>query len=90
MELIKVMSTMDFLVNLTNSLSEMVPSKLIDYSLSKRPILNISTHITGEEKKNLDAFLMRDYRNAYIVNNIERYDNKSVAKQFIDFNNSKI
>ena len=56
-ELVRVMSTMDFLININNNSSVQTPSKLIDYSISKRPILNISTTITDVELANFESFV---------------------------------
>ena len=83
-ELIKTMSRMDFLININNESAVQTPSKLIDYSLSKRPILNISTHFTEQEKVSLDAFLKGDYSSQYVVPNVEQYDSKNVCKKFIE------
>ena len=83
-DLIRVMSKVDFLVNINNESSVQTPSKLIDYSLSKRPILNISTHFTEQERISLDAFLKGDYSSQYIVPNVEQYDAKNVSKKFIE------
>ena len=84
MELIKIMSRVDFLVNINNESSVQTPSKLIDYSLSKRPILNISTHFTEVERESLDAFLKGDYSSQYIVPNVEQYDVKNVSIKFLE------
>ena len=59
------------------------PSKLIDYGLSKRPVLDISTVFTEFEKDNLNSFLHGDYSNQRVIGNLEQYDNKNVAKQFV-------
>lgn len=83
-ELIKKMSRMDFLININNNSTVQSPSKLIDYSLSKRPILNISTHLTQFERNAFDAFINGNYSAQYVVPNIEQYDSKNVCKQFVD------
>ncbi len=84
MDLIKIMSRVDFLLNINNESAVQTPSKLIDYSLSKRPILNVSTHFTEQEKDSLDAFLKGDYSTQFVVPNIEQYDAKNVSKRFIE------
>lgn len=84
LDLIKIMSKMDFLINIQNDSTVQIPSKLIDYSLARRPILNVSTTLSDIEKASIDSFLKGDYSSRYIVNNIERYDSKNVCKQFID------
>lgn len=83
-DLVKVMSSMDFLININNNSSVQTPSKLIDYSISKRPILNISTSFTDEEKENFESFIKSDYSAQYKVRNIEQYDSKNVCTKFIN------
>jgi hypothetical protein len=83
--LIFEMSKADFLVNVdtrydSDSNTEAIPSKLIDYAMSGRPILNlISNHLDNEKVK---AFLSGDYAGARIID-VSRYDIKTVASQFI-------
>ena len=83
-ELIRILSTMDFLININNDSLVQTPSKLIDYSLSKRPIINISTSFPEEEKQTFNSFLKGDYTGQYIVDNISQYDILNVSKRFID------
>ena len=85
LSLIYEMSKADFLVNedtvYDSELNlEAVPSKLIDYALSKRPILNIHT-------KNLDTslvmeFLEGDYKRQRVID-ISKHDIKKVAERFL-------
>lgn len=83
-DLMFVQSQMDFLININNVSGVQTPSKLIDYSLSQRPILNVSSHMTEDEKSNLRAFFDADYSQQYIVPNIEQYDSVNVAQRFVD------
>lgn len=85
--LIFEMSRVDFLVNVdtlfdTGNNIEAIPSKLIDYALADRPILNINT--SSFSKELVDAFLSGDYSGARTID-LSRYDIKTVAKQFLDF-----
>jgi len=80
-ELIYEMSKMDFLVNFENDVKEQVPSKLIDYSFTKRPILNISSKIINT--KHIDEFLSYNFQNQYCLEEIDRYNIKNVASGFI-------
>ena len=80
--LLTKLSQMDFLVNLDNGSPTAVPSKLIDYSLSGRPILNITPE--NPEIGKIDAFLKRDYTHQYIINDPEQYNIVNVAQQFMD------
>lgn len=87
-ELILRMSQMDFLVNINNNTSVQKPSKLIDYGLSKRPILNVSTHMSQQECDAFDAFLKGDYSARYVIPDFEQYDSKNVCRQFVETYNS--
>jgi len=80
-ELLPVLASMDFLVNFDNNTDVHTPSKLIDYAIVKRPVLNIRSII---DKSVISAFLSRDYRNAYIIDNIEQYDISNVADRFLE------
>jgi len=80
-ELLQDLSKMDFLVNFTNGTSVQVPSKLIDYAILKKPILSI-------EPGKIDAvaiqeFLNGEYRLQTVIENIEQYNIKNVAQQFL-------
>ena len=82
-ELVKIMSSMDFLINIENNSAVQTPSKLIDYSISKRPILNISTEFSTQERANFDAFVKEDYSAQFKVKDVEQYDSKNVCAKFI-------
>lgn len=75
------MSQMDFLINLENINIEQSPSKLIDYALSKRPILSFN-----QNNFNVDIFkefLNGNYEKQKIIN-IEEYDIRNVTKKFME------
>jgi hypothetical protein len=80
-ELLKTLSTMDFLINIENGTSVQSPSKLIDYALTKRPILSFTSDAIPEA--NFLEFLQGDYTNQFIVQNIEQYRIENVAKSFL-------
>jgi len=80
-ELLSFLCTCDFLVNFDNNSSLQTPSKLIDYALSARPILNIERNINATV---IDEFLAGDYKNQMALGSIERYDIKNVANQFLE------
>jgi hypothetical protein len=89
LSLIYEMSKVDFLVNVDTILDsqsniEAVPSKLIDYALSGRPILNIISNNPDIEK--LKAFLSGDYTGARTID-ISIYDIKLVANKFTSLHN---
>ena len=81
--LIKEMSKMDFLLNVKNINGVQAPSKLIDYTLAKRPILDISTHFTDEEKNNFKMFMTGDYSNQHMEIDISQFSIKKVCDDFI-------
>lgn len=86
LELLKKLSGMDFLVHFEFHTSVQTPSKLIDYTLSGRPILAINIRHIDENA--INDFLSGDYKNQYVVENMEQYDIKFVAKQFVDLANN--
>lgn len=81
-ELIYKMSQMDFLINLLNNNSVQSPSKLIDYALSGRPILDISSSFA--EKENFDNFMKGDYSNKHAGVDVQKYNIENVGKQFLE------
>ena len=81
-ELIYKLSQTDFLINLTNQSVVQSPSKLIDYGLSKRPILDVSTPFT--EIETLNAFLKKDYSGRHPDFDIQQYNIEVIAKQFLE------
>lgn len=80
-QLIYELSKMDFVVNLKNQSTVQSPSKLIDYYLTGRPILDISTDFT--EKEMLDEFLNGNYSKKHIVENADQFDIRTVGIQFL-------
>ena len=81
-QLIYELSKMDFLVNFTNGTTTATPSKLIDYAITKRPVLTVDTGKLNKE--NVQAFLKADYSNQAIMPCLNQYDISIVAKQFIE------
>ena len=80
-ELLNVMSQADFLINFENDSEVQSPSKLIDYALSKRPILSVSS--SRLNKDHISEFLNRNYTNQVVIKDIEQYNIKNVARTFI-------
>ena len=83
-DLIKELSKMDFLVNVntdsTNGVINAIPTKLIDYRLSGRPILSYEQSKLPTQL--INEFIERNYQNSYVDQAFERYNIKNVAKQF--------
>lgn len=80
-ELLPKLSQMDFLINIGNGTKVQTPSKLIDYTLAKRPILTIETNDIKENI--LSEFLEGNYANQDAPIDISRYDIHNVAQQFL-------
>jgi len=80
-ELLNRLSGMDFLINFDNNTTLNVPSKLIDYAIINRPVLNIDKHFNGEE---ITAFLKGDYTKRMQLPEPEQYHIKRVTKLFMD------
>lgn len=75
------LSEMDFLINFDNNTKLNIPSKLIDYAITNRPVLNIDKNFDFE---NLQAFLNGDYRRRMLLPTPEQYHIKNVSKQFLN------
>jgi len=84
-ELILQLSTMDFLINLTNPSVAQSPSKLIDYTLTKRPILDVGLSFSNAAV--LHQFMEGDYSAATQLPNIDEYNIKNVAVKFLSLAN---
>jgi hypothetical protein len=80
-DLLKVLSRMDFLVNFDNNTGVQVPSKLIDYALVGKPILNIKATI---DPVLINAFFKGDYSGNFNVKDIQKYKIENVVKQFLN------
>lgn len=81
-ELLEILSKMDFLVNFENDSSLMMPSKLIDYYLTGRPVLNISGELLNREA--ISQFLAGDYTNKFKYNGMNPYRIENVCCRFLD------
>ncbi len=79
-ELLEILVRMDFLINFDNNTAIHSPSKLIDYALTRRPVLNITKDL---DKSVISAFLNRDYSGAYKIEDIENYQISNVAGKFL-------
>ena len=81
-QLLYELSKMDFVLNIRNKSGVQQPSKLIDYALTKRPILEITSDF--KEQPVFVEFLNGDYTHQTIVPNIERYDIRNVVKEMLN------
>lgn len=80
-ELLPKLATMDFLVNIGFNPNNQSPSKLIDYALTGRPILNLNGSL--RDKEILLEFLRGDYSNQFQMD-ITKHDIKNIAKKFLE------
>jgi hypothetical protein len=81
-QLLSELAKVDFLINFMYRTNEMLPSKLIDYGLTGRPILNIGL---GEDYiAKFEQFMSGNYEQKFEIHNIEQYNIKNVVKQFIE------
>ena len=83
-QLVFELSQMDFLINIKNESSVQQPSKLIDYAQTKRPVMELSSAFTADEKKQFHDFLTGDYAGKIMLPDIEQYDIRNVCRKFID------
>jgi hypothetical protein len=86
-QLIFELSQMDFLINLKNPDRVQSPSKMIDYLLSQRPILNISSDFSAHERNVFLEFVSGDYVHKLENSSIDQYNIQNVALKFVDLCN---
>jgi len=77
---IEILSTCDFNINFRNISSTQSPSKLIDYTLAQRPILDVDTG--AKDISVFEQFLNEDYSQAVLPIDLKEYDIRTVAKKF--------
>ena len=80
-DLLKIMSGMDFLVNFDNNTTTAVPSKLIDYAIVNKPVLNIEKNINTRA---FHQFLTGDYSQALYLGEIDQYRIENVCEKFLE------
>lgn len=80
-ELITELSKMHFLINIENLSNTQIPSKLIDYGMTKRPIFSCNEQNFDPLK--LERFFQGDYTGGYEVDASE-YDIETIANKFLD------
>lgn len=81
-DFLKAISSVDFLVNFDNAGSKQIPSKLMDYTILKKPILSIQTG--NLDKDNVSKFLTGDYSGRFVVADPDQYRIENVARKFVD------
>jgi hypothetical protein len=79
--LLAFQSQMDFLVNIGYDPQKQLPSKLIDYYITGRPILNLNTESLDVE--NIRRFLKGDYSEKLEHPKIDQYRIEKVCNKFL-------
>lgn len=85
-ELINKLSSMDFLVNFDNNTTTAVPSKLIDYTIIGRPVINITNVL---DKETIQGFLSGDYKSEMNLPNIDQYKIENVCQAFLSLHDAE-
>lgn len=81
--LIEELKKMDFLLNIENiNCPTQIPSKLIDYALTGRPILSINP--IELDTIIIDNFFSKDYSNQFVIENIDQYNITNVTEKFLE------
>jgi hypothetical protein len=79
-DLIYELSSVDFLINIENKTTNQIPSKLIDYAITRRPIYSCNSQNYNE--KDFIKFLNRNYSSSKYID-ASKYDIKLIAEEFI-------
>lgn len=77
---LRELAAMNFLVNFENIGNRQIPSKLIDYWLCQRPILNLKSDELRTEV--IDEFFQGQYQQALAIDSPARYEISNVVRQF--------
>lgn len=80
-ELLKILAEVDFLINFDNNTPLNSPSKLIDYAIVNRPVLNIDRNF---KEKEMLAFINGDYSNRMNLPSPGQYHIRNVTKLFLN------
>ena len=80
-ELLATLSSFQFVVNFANKGTAQTPSKLIDYAIIGKPILNIETGSLDAEI--IKQFLQANYANALQLENVNKYKIENIVHLFL-------
>jgi hypothetical protein len=80
-QLLMELGNMDFLVNFDNNVGVQMPSKLVDYALTGRPVLNITF---DPDLPLIRAFLQGDYTGRMDLPSVSDYDIRNVTRSFVE------
>jgi hypothetical protein len=80
-QLLFELSSMDFLINIGYDAVHQMPSKLIDYFLTGRPVLSLDNNSVDKEMVN--QFLAGDYSGKLKIDNLDKFRIENVAGKFL-------
>jgi hypothetical protein len=75
-------SKADFLINVMNPSTVQTPSKLIDYGIAGRPVLDVANGFSDPTQ--FLKFYEGDYSGAHKIDFLDRYRIENVARQFME------
>lgn len=81
-EVIWECSKADFLINITNPSTVQTPSKLIDYGIAGRPVLDIENDFS--DPSNFLKFFKGDYSQKHKIDLLDNYRIEHVARLFVE------
>lgn len=84
-EVIRECSKADFLINVVNPNSIQAPSKLIDYGIANRPILDIDSTFSNQNA--FKQFMAGNYNATHKIENLDAFRIENVAQSFINLSN---
>ena len=88
--ILQEMRKADFLINMMNGTQVQMPSKLIDYYMVDRPVLNIEDDSLGMgERAVILEFLNKNFSSRFVFRNMEKYSIDLVSNQFLSLIKSK-
>jgi len=79
-ELLKELASMDFLVNFDNNTPSQLPSKLIDYAITDRPVFNVTA---STQFNLLHDFMDGNYEERMQLDPAENFNIRNVAASFV-------
>ena len=75
-------SKADFLINITNPSTVQTPSKLVDYGIAGRPVLDVENDFS--DPSNFLKFFEGDYSQDHKIGFLDNYRIENVACQFVE------
>jgi hypothetical protein len=80
-KLLDFLKSVDFVINFQNKGQSQTPSKLIDYAIVNKPVLNFTYNKLPI--KIINEFFENNYQNAIKIDNLENYKIENVSKKFL-------